>query len=96
MLPQQIDNYNVIQHSVNQELQIVDQGLQTTNPISIDGLLYADIIFVIFSHLDLASLSTSCLISRKWEQLASLASQPVLWKHAVYKELAFGNDKWAQ
>ena len=32
-------------------------------------------------------------VSKKWKRLAS---EPVLWKNAVYKELAFGNDKWAQ
>jgi hypothetical protein len=46
-----------------------------------------------FSHLNLATLGTICCVSKAWKQLAN---DPILWKIAIYREIAFGNDKWAQ
>jgi len=47
----------------------------------------------IFSHLNLATLGTICCVSKQWKRLAN---EPSLWKIAIYREIAFGNDKWAQ
>jgi len=47
----------------------------------------------IFSHLNLATLRTICCVSNQWKWLAN---EPILWKIAIYREIAFGNDKWAQ
>jgi hypothetical protein len=60
------------------------------NPIEI---LPDELVLEIFSHLNLATLGTSCCVSRKWRRLAG---DPILWKIAIYREIAFGNDKWAQ
>jgi hypothetical protein len=59
------------------------------NPISTPDA----IILEIFSYLNLFTLGTMCLVSKKWKRLAS---DPILWKAAIYKEIAFSNDKWAQ
>src|ERR1700722_9521391 len=47
----------------------------------------------IFSYLNLTTLGKTCLASKEWKELAS---QPLLWKEAIYQELAFGKDKWAE
>ena len=44
-------------------------------------------------YLDLATLGTFCLVSKKKNELAS---DPLLWKIAIYRERAFGNSKWAK
>ncbi len=51
-----------------------------------------ELILEIFSHFNLATLGTSCRVSKEWKRLAN---EPILWKRAIYRELAFGNDKWA-
>jgi F-box-like len=52
-----------------------------------------ELVLEIFSHLGLATLGTVCCVSKEWKPLAS---EPTLWKSAIYREIAFGNDKWAQ
>jgi len=52
-----------------------------------------ELIQEIFSQLNLASLNISCCVSKKWRQLAS---EPLLWKKAIHRELAFGILQWAQ
>ncbi|CUI18162.1 F-box domain-containing protein (plasmid) [Candidatus Protochlamydia naegleriophila] len=47
----------------------------------------------IFSHLNIATLGVICCVSKKWKQLVS---EPIVWKMAIYREIAFGNDKWAK
>lgn len=43
--------------------------------------------------LDLATLGTICRVSKAWERVGK---KPILWRTAIYREIAFGNDKWAQ
>ncbi len=52
-----------------------------------------ELVLEVFSHLNLATLGTICCVSKEWKRLAS---EPILWKIAIYREIAFGNDKWAQ
>lgn len=52
-----------------------------------------ELVLNVFSHLNLAALGTICCVCKAWKRLAN---EPNLWKIAVYRELAFGNDKWAQ
>ncbi|CUI16187.1 hypothetical protein PNK_0559 [Candidatus Protochlamydia naegleriophila] len=52
-----------------------------------------ELVLEVFSHLNLATLSTICCVSKQWKQLAS---QPIVWKIAMYNEIAFGNSKWAK
>ncbi len=52
-----------------------------------------ELILEVFSHLNLATLGTICCVSKEWKRLAN---EPILWKIAIYREIAFGNDKWAQ
>jgi hypothetical protein len=46
----------------------------------------------VFSHFNLATLGIICRVSKEWKRLAN---DPILWKTAIYREIAFGNDKWA-
>jgi hypothetical protein len=48
----------------------------------------------IMSFLDLQSLGRSCCVSRKWKRAAY--DEPQLWKSIIYRQIAFGNDKWAK
>ena len=52
-----------------------------------------ELILEVFSYLNLATLGTICCTSKQWKRLAN---EPFLWKIAIYREIAFGNDKWAQ
>jgi len=56
-------------------------------------ILPDELILEVFSHLNLATLGTICCVSKQWKRLAN---EPILWKIAIYREIAFGNDKWAQ
>ena len=47
----------------------------------------------IFSYLNLATLGTICRVSKHWKQLVDTHD---LWKITLYREIAFGNDKWAK
>jgi len=58
-------------------------------------ILSKDPVLEIFSYLNLATLGTICRVSRRWLQLVN-ANDSILWKNAIYREIAFGNDKWAQ
>ena len=57
------------------------------------NLIPGELVLEVFSHLNLATLGTICCVSKEWKRLAS---KPTLWKIAIYREIAFGNDKWAQ
>lgn len=52
-----------------------------------------ELVLEVFSHLNLATIGTVCCVSKKWQPLAN---NPLLLKKFIYKEIAFGNDKWAQ
>jgi hypothetical protein len=52
-----------------------------------------ELVLEFFSRLNLATLGTICCVSKAWKRLAN---DPILWKTAIYREIAFGNDKWAQ
>ena len=56
-------------------------------------ILPTELVLEVFSHLNLATLGTICCVNKEWKQLAN---KPILWKIAIYREIAFGNDKWAQ
>lgn len=79
-----IDN-NTIKHFVNEEFDNAIQG-----PIK---FLFSELVLEIFSHLNLACLGKVCQVNNKWKRLAS---EPNLWKITIYRDLAFGNDKWAK
>jgi len=52
-----------------------------------------ELVLEIFFYFNLATLGTICCVSKEWKRLAN---EPTLWKSAIYREIAFGNDKWAQ
>jgi len=68
----------------NQEIKITQDFIN----ICCDQLIQE-----IFSHLNLATLNISSCVSKKWRQLAS---EPLLWKKAIHRELAFGIAQWVQ
>ena len=47
----------------------------------------------IFSYLNLHELGVSRRVSRIWNQYAST---PILWRSAIYREIAFSSKNWAQ
>ena len=67
----------------------VSEGAKTDliNPLP-DEILYD-----FFSRLDLATLAGCCLVSKKWSVLAGDSG---LWKAVIYRELAFGKEKFAK
>jgi hypothetical protein len=58
-------------------------------------ILSSDVVSEIFSYLNLATLGASCCVSRRWRQLVN-ANDLILWKNAIYREIAFGTDKWVK
>jgi F-box domain/Ring finger domain len=52
-----------------------------------------ELVLKVFSHLNLATHGKSRLVSKGWNQFLA---EPTLWKIVIYREIAFGNDKWAQ
>jgi len=68
----------------NQEIEITQDFI---------NICSEELIQEIFSYLNLASFNRSSCVSKKWRQLAS---EPLLWKNAIYGELAFGIAQWAQ
>lgn len=56
--------------------------------LNINGL-----VTTIVRYVDLVSLGKMCGVSKLWNEIAS---DPNCWKRAIYKEIAFGNDKWIQ
>jgi hypothetical protein len=63
---------------------------ETKDPIRI---FPDELVLEIFSHLNLAKLGNICCVSKQWQRLAN---EPILWKIVIYREIAFGNEKWAQ
>jgi hypothetical protein len=56
-------------------------------------ILPKELVVEVFSHLNLATLGTICCVNKAWKRLVN---ESILWKMAIYKEIAFGNDKWVQ
>ena len=54
-------------------------------------ILPVELLLEIFSYLNLAVLGVSCRVSKEQKQLAR---EPILWKRAVYQEIAFSHKKW--
>ena len=52
-----------------------------------------ELVLKVFFYLNIATLGTICCVNKAWKQLAN---DPILLKKAIYREIAFGNDKWAQ
>ncbi len=71
---------------------LVGENFNTTNKDPIKTLPI-EIISIIFSHLDIVTLGRSCCVSKDWNRLAN---DPILWKKAIYREIAFGNADWAK
>lgn len=68
---------------------LLEVSTKAKDPIKLSAAL----IFRIFSDLNIVSLAAACCVSKEWRRLAS---NPVPWKEVIYKEIAFGNDKWAR
>ena len=82
--------YLVVSQSVCSSYSCENVNETKQDPIEI---LPDELILEVFSHLNLATLGTICCVSKAWKRLAN---EPILWKIAIYREIAFGNDKWAQ
>lgn len=80
----------VLNQSVGSGYSFEDVNETKQDPIEIFSY---EVVLKIFSHLDLATLGTICRVSKRWK---GLADEPKLWKIAIYREIAFGNHKWAQ
>jgi len=80
----------VVSQSVGSSYSCENFNETKQDPIEI---LPDKLVLEVFSHLNLATLGTICCVSKQWKRLAN---EPILWKIAIYREIAFGNDKWAQ
>jgi hypothetical protein len=56
-------------------------------------ILPPEIVDHIFSYLNLRELGISRSINKRWN---TLANTPLLWKAAIYREIAFSSKNWAQ
>jgi hypothetical protein len=52
-----------------------------------------EIALEIFSYFNFTTLGKISCVSKRWKLLAN---EPLPWKKAFYREIAFGNDKWAK
>jgi F-box-like len=52
-----------------------------------------ELLLEIFSQVNLTTLGAIYLVSKRWKQLAS---DPLLWKGIIYRDKAFGSEKWIQ
>lgn len=82
--------YLALNQSVGNSYSCENFNETKQDPIEI---LPDELVLKVFSHLNLASLGTICCVSKAWKRLAN---DPILWKIFIYREIAFGNDKWAQ
>jgi F-box-like len=80
----------VVNQSVGNSYSCENFNETIQGPIKI---LPDELVLEVFSHLSLATLGTICCVNKAWKRLAN---EPILWKIAIYREIAFGNDKWAQ
>lgn len=69
-----------------------DGCLSNVNEPSELGRVPNDLIVHIFSHLNLSDLGKCCCLSKHWQQ--RLKKQQIIWKTAIYHEIAFGYEKW--
>ena len=86
IIKDQFAKFNIF--SNHQPVKDEKQGI-IGDPIEI---LPVELVLKVFSYLNLATLGSICCVSKQWKQLAN---DPKLWKVAIYREIAFGNDKWA-
>ena len=87
---------NLIENKSNTNISSYENfNNKIQDPIAI---LPDELVLKIFSYLNLATLGTIYCVSKAWKQLANepIVNEPNLWKTAIYREIAFGNDKWAQ
>ncbi len=81
------------------ELSVINQNLGNLNQ-SNSPAFPRELILEIFSHLNLSSLGSIFSVIKKWDslgrELKKLENQENLWKMAIKKDIAFGNDKWAK
>lgn len=75
----------VFDNPVNQE---VDEVIE-----DFTGIYPEEVVWEVFSHLNLPSLANTCLVNKEWKRLAD---KPSLWKTIFYRTVAFGNEKWAK
>ena len=54
---------------------------------------HAVVVAHIFSYLNLHELGVSRSVSKRWN---AFANTPILWRAAIYRELAFSSKNWAQ
>ena len=87
---------NLIENKSNTNISSYENfNNKIQDPIAI---LPDELVLKIFSYLNLATLGTIYCVSKAWKQLANepIVNEPNLWKTGIYREIAFGNDKWAQ
>lgn len=77
----------VVNQSVGNSCSCENFNKTNQDPIEI---IPDELVLEIFPHLNLATLGTICCVSKAWKQLVN---EPILWKKAIYREIAFGNDK---
>lgn len=56
-------------------------------------ILPHELVLGVFSRLNLSTLGSSSCVSKAWKRLTDV---PTLWKTVIYRDIAFGNDKWAK
>ena len=68
---------------------------QVIEPLAIDPCtsIPSEVVNHIFSYLNLHELGVSRRVSKTWSQFASI---PILWQSAIYREIAFSSQGWAQ
>lgn len=56
--------------------------------------LVVDCVIEIFSYLNVAELRGCCLVGKDWNNFVK--ENHSLWKAIIYREIAFGKEKWAK
>ena len=85
-------NINSIFHQTNANAaSTVNQSSKAIDPAIRDVKLTLQ---HIMSFLDFQSVARCRIVSRAWKR--AVDDIPGLWQSIIYRELAFGNDKWAQ
>lgn len=69
------------------------KGISTSSHDDLIGKLPDEIMMNILSYLQLTDLRASCRVSKNWNRLANDVD---LWKKAIFHEIAFSNENWAQ
>ncbi len=87
---QRVNMFSIVDNNKTNYLAIQNSDEKKQDLIK---LIPDELVLEVFSHLNLATLSTICCVSKQWKQLAK---KPIVWKIAIYNEIAFGNSKWAK